>query len=89
MFLVCKVQCFDLGLVLDQICNTVVTTHAFAIFLFRVISIFNGGFVNRLAPLMSQMTNIRFLVLPPSLSLLLTGSVTEKGAVIRYIQNLQ
>lgn len=47
MFFDCKVDCFSLGMVLDQTNNTVVKTPTFAIIFFIVISIFSGGFGNR------------------------------------------
>ena len=72
----------------DQIYNVIVTAHAFVIIFFIVIPIIIGGFGNWLVPLIlgapdmafPRINNIRFWILPPSLSLLLISSLVENGA---------
>ncbi len=72
----------------DQIYNVIVTAHAFIIIFFIVIPILIGGFGNWLLPLIlgapdiafPRINNIRFWLLPPSISLLLSSSIVENGA---------
>lgn len=72
----------------DQIYNVIVTAHAFIIIFFIVIPVVIGGFGNWLVPLIlgapdiafPRLNNIRFWLLPPSISLLLIRRIVEKGA---------
>jgi len=71
----------------DQIYNVIVTAHAFIIIFFIVIPILIGGFGNWLVPIIlgapdiafPRINNIRFWILPPSLSLLLIRGLVETG----------
>lgn len=71
----------------DQIYNVIVTAHAFIIIFFIVIPILIGGFGNWLVPIIlgapdiafPRINNIRFWILPPSLSLLLIRRIVETG----------
>ena len=71
----------------DQIYNVIVTAHAFVIIFFIVIPIIIGGFGNWLVPLIigapdiafPRINNIRFWLLPPSISLLLIRGLVETG----------
>jgi cytochrome c oxidase subunit 1 len=72
----------------DQIYNVIVTAHAFIIIFFIVIPIIIGGFGNWLVPLIlgapdmafPRINNIRFWMLPPSLTLLVSRSLVDVGA---------
>ena len=71
----------------DQIYNVIVTAHAFVIIFFIVMPIIIGGFGNWLVPLMigapdiafPRINNIRFWLLPPSISLLIIRGMAETG----------
>jgi cytochrome c oxidase subunit 1 len=72
----------------DQIYNVIVTAHAFIIIFFIVIPIIIGGFGNWLVPLIlgapdmafPRINNMRFWMLPPSLTLLVSSSLVDVGA---------
>ena len=72
----------------DQLYNVVVTAHAFIMIFFFVIPTILGGFGNWLVPLMlnspdmafPRLNNIRFWILPPALTLLLSSGFVERGS---------
>lgn len=72
----------------EQVYNVIVTAHAFIIIFFIVMPILIGGFGNWLVPIMlgapdiafPRLNNLRFWILPPSLTLLLARSMVERGA---------
>lgn len=71
----------------DQIYNSLVTNHAFIIIFFIVIPFIIGGFGNFLIPLIlgspdiayPRINNIRFWLLPPSITLLLLRNFINDG----------
>lgn len=71
----------------DQLYNVIVTGHAFIMIFFFVMPTMMGGFGNWLVPLMvnapdmafPRLNNIRFWLLPPALTLLLTSGLVESG----------
>lgn len=72
----------------EQVYNVIVTAHAFIIIFFIVMPILIGGFGNWLVPIIlgapdiafPRLNNLRFWILPPSLTLLLARSMVERGA---------
>ena len=72
----------------DQTFNTIVTSHAFIIIFFIVIPFIIGGFGNFLIPLIlgspdiayPRLNNIRFWLLPPSISLLILRNFINEGS---------
>lgn len=71
----------------DQIYNSLVTSHAFIIIFFIVIPFIIGGFGNFLVPLIlgtpdiayPRINNIRFWLLPPSITLLILRRFIRRG----------
>jgi len=71
----------------DQIYNSIITRHAFIIIFFIVIPFIIGGFGNFLVPLIlgspdiayPRINNIRFWLLPPSISLLILRNFINNG----------
>lgn len=72
----------------DQTFNSIVTSHAFIIIFFIVIPFIIGGFGNFLVPLIlgspdiayPRLNNIRFWLLPPSISLLIISNFISEGS---------
>lgn len=72
----------------DQTFNSIVTRHAFVIIFFIVIPFIIGGFGNFLVPLIlgapdiayPRINNIRFWLLPPSITMLISRNFINSGA---------
>lgn len=72
----------------DQVFNSIVTRHAFIIIFFIVMPFIIGGFGNFLIPLIlgspdiayPRLNNIRFWLLPPSISLLIIRNFINEGS---------
>lgn len=72
----------------DQTFNSIVTSHAFIIIFFIVIPFIIGGFGNFLVPLIlgspdiayPRLNNIRFWLLPPSISFLILSNFINEGS---------
>nr|YP_009445989.1 cytochrome c oxidase subunit I [Trocnadella arisana]AMY96194.1 cytochrome c oxidase subunit I [Trocnadella arisana] len=72
----------------SQLYNVMVTSHAFIMIFFMTMPIMIGGFGNWLVPMMigapdmayPRMNNMSFWMLPPSLILMISSSLTEMGS---------
>jgi len=71
----------------DQLYNVIVTAHAFIMIFFFVMPTIIGGFGNWLVPIIinapdisfPRLNNLRFWLLPPALTLILTSGLIESG----------